>query len=134
MTSMIKMLIESSNRIEKNLIQLTKQYEHQNKRNALDRKCLHVIIDSLISMAKWTQSTKSEKDKMKPNINKTIDELQSWQQQLNTDEDTLKITNEPSQPPIINKNNTTTTNDNVINNQNKGQMSLEEDPKLDPTS
>ncbi|CAF2071849.1 unnamed protein product [Rotaria magnacalcarata] len=107
----IKALSETMIRTEKSFNDLNNRIEVQHKSTILHCNSICAIIDTVQIMSSWVQGNSNERSKLKKNINKSIENLQKWKKQLDSNrsnESTASI----SSPHQITTNNTIDNNSN----------------------
>ncbi|CAF3290566.1 unnamed protein product [Rotaria sp. Silwood2] len=118
----IKALSETMIRTEKNFNDLNSRIELQHKRTVLHCNSISAIIDTVQLMSKWVQGNNNERSKLKKNINKSIEDLQEWKKQLDSNKNNESIASIPSPHPI--------TTNNIIDNNNNGEVEINDDLSL----
>ncbi len=110
----IKTLTETMVRMEKNFNELNNNLEFQHKQLVAQGNSINAVIDSVQLMSKWVQGNSNEKSKIKKNINKSIEDLQKWKQQLDVYKHNQLSIPIQSPPPMI-TNNSPNNNININN-------------------
>jgi hypothetical protein len=107
LVKVIKTLSDTMIRIEKNVDEMYKRIEIQEKRSMLHSNSMITIIDTLKIMTKWVNANNSEKTKMKRNFNKVSEDLQNWKDKINLDKNDLflPLTSSPHHPTTMSNNN-----------------------------
>lgn len=112
MTEAIKMLAETTARLDRNLGDISKRLEKQDARIASHKTSLNTTVDAVILIAKWVQGTNNEKSKLKVMINKTLEELEKGRRNADAHSDNERADAIPPPPPAA-------TNDTANNNNNR---------------
>ncbi|CAF5184553.1 unnamed protein product, partial [Rotaria magnacalcarata] len=109
----IKALSETMIRMEKSFNDLNNRIEVQHKSTILHCSSICAIIDRVQIMSSWVQGNSNERSKLKKNINKSIENLQKWKKQLDSNRNN-ESTASMSSPHQITAN-------NIIDNNNNGK-------------
>ncbi|CAF2091979.1 unnamed protein product [Rotaria magnacalcarata] len=115
----IKALSETMIRMEKSFNDLKNRIEVQLIGTILHSNSICAIIDMVQIMSSWVQGNSNERSELKKNINKSIENLQKWKKQLDSNksnESTASI----SSPHVIATN-------NIIDDNNNGEVEINDD-------
>ena len=107
----VKALTDTIDQTENKLNEMNNRIEIQDKCIKLQSKSTSAIIDTLQMMSRWMQANNSVRSKLKKNVNKMIENLQKWQQKLDTDIKNMSSLSES----LLQSTNTNNNNNNKIN-------------------
>ena len=115
----IKSLSETMIRTEKSFNDLNSRIELQHKSTLLHCNSICAIIDTVQTMSRWVQGNSNERSKLKKNIIKSIEDLQKWRKQLDSNKNNESIASISSPQQI--------TTNNIIDNNNNGEVEINDD-------
>ncbi|CAF3367551.1 unnamed protein product [Rotaria socialis] len=115
----IKALSETMIRTEKSFNDLNSRIELQHKSTLLHCNSICAIIDTVQTMSRWVQGNSNERSKLKKNIIKSIEDLQKWRKQLDSNKNNESIASISSPQQI--------TTNNIIDNNHNGEVEINDD-------
>ncbi|CAF4942999.1 unnamed protein product, partial [Rotaria socialis] len=115
----IKALSETMIQTEKSFNDLNNRIEAQHKSTVLHCNSICAIIDTGQIISSWVQGKSNERTKLKKNINKSIENLQKWKKQLDSNKSNESNASFSS-PHLI-------TTNSIIDNNSNGEVEINDD-------